>query len=215
MIMGMHSVKTTALLSICGSVLLAALVTGCVSASPLPPGAAPVKQPAQRFDDAGFSVVPPPGSGWYGMRIGGMVTFGKVFSPTHTFVASIAVFRIKNQYKTPEDFLHFVDQAKSKSTESSRFTVLASQFAVDAKLGPDCVQYHRRAEDHDSPDAHGKTLTLEVFGIACLHPDDPHRAVDIEYSERSVSGNLTSSVYAEGEAFLSSLQFVPIGKQGH
>ncbi|MGI0085866.1 MAG: hypothetical protein ACREBQ_12370, partial [Nitrososphaerales archaeon] len=138
-----------------------------------------------------------------------------VFSPTHTFVASIAVVRMQQQYKTPEDFLHFVEQAKSKTTDSSRFTMLLSNFALDTRLAPDCVKYHRRAADHGLPDASGKTLILDVFGIACLHPDDPHRAVDMEYSERSVSGNLTSSVYAEGEAFLSSLQFVPLEKKSN
>ena len=194
-------------------VTLAILVSGCASAPSIPPGAEPVRQPAQRFNDAGFSVVPPPGDGWYGMRMDGMITFGKAFSPMHTFAASIAVIRVKNQFASPQDFLHFVDNAKSKGTNSQRFTVLVSDFALDPAVGPDCVKYHREAQDHESPVAHGKTLILNVFGITCLHPDDPHRAVDIEYSERSVAGNVTSSVYAEGQAFLSSLQFVPFDKQ--
>lgn len=196
-------------------VALAILVSGCASAPSIPPGAEPVRQPAQRFNDAGFSVVPPPGDGWYGMRMDGMITFGKAFSPTHTFAASIAVIRVKNQFSSPQDFLHFVDESNSKGTDSQRFTVLVSDFALDPAVGSDCVRYHREAKDHGSPVAPGKTLILDVFGIACLHPDDPHRAVDIEYSERSLEGNVTSSVYAEGEAFLSSLQFVPIAKPSH
>lgn len=194
---------------------LVAAIVGCASTPLIPSGAVPIKQPAQRFDDAGFSVIPPPGEGWYGMQIGGMITFGKAFSRTHTFVTSIAVYRMEKQYKTLEDFLRFVEQAKSKATDSSRFAVLLSDFKLDPRLGPDCLEYHRRVEDHGSPNAPGKTLILEVFGVACLHPDDPHRAVDLEYSERSLEGNITSSVYTEGEAFLSSLQFVPLEKQDH
>lgn len=194
-------------------IALAILISGCASAPLIPPGAVPVRQPAQRFDDAGFSVVPPPGDGWYGMRIDGMITFGKVFSPTHTFAASIVVIRVKNQFASPQDFLHFVDESKSKGTDSQRFTVLVSDFALDSAIGPYCAKYHRQAKDHESPVAPGETLILDIFGIACLHPDDPHRAVDIEYSERSVAGNVTSAVYAEGQAFLSSLRFVPLEKK--
>lgn len=201
--------------SLLGIGFLAIAISGCSSAPLVPPGAEPVRQPAQRFDDAGFSVVPPPGDGWYGMRIGGMITFGKAFSPTHTFATSIAVIRVKEQFASPQDFLHFVDESKSKGTNSQRFTILVNDFALDPAVGSDCVRYHRKAEDHGSPVAPSKTLILDVFGIACLHPDDPHRAVDIEYSERSLDGNVTSSVYAEGQAFLSSLRFVPIAKTSH
>ncbi|MGH8284080.1 MAG: hypothetical protein ACRESE_09590 [Gammaproteobacteria bacterium] len=204
--------KFFGLLVMCSALLLTTTISGCASRLSIPPGAELVRQPAQRFDDAGFSIVPPPGDGWYGMRIGGMITFGKVFSPTHTFVVSIAIIRVKNQFANPQGFLGFVERGKSKDTNPQRFTVLASNFGLDPAVGPDCVHYHRKAEDHGAPEAKGKTLILDVLGIACLHPDDPHRAVDIEYSERSVSGNVTSSVYVEGQAFLSSLQFVSLKK---
>jgi len=198
-----------------GFVLLVGILAGCASTLIMPPGAAPVEQPAQRFNDAGFSVVPPPGNGWYGMRIGGMISFGKAFSATHTFASDIAVIRVTHQFAHPEDFMQFIEQSKLQDTNPNRFTLLINDYVLDPKVGPYCVKYHQRVEDHHSPVAPGQTLILDDFGVTCLHPDDPHRAVQVEYSERSLSGDITSSVFAEGEAFLSSLQFVPLEKKGN
>jgi hypothetical protein len=55
-----------------------------------------------------------------------------------------------------------------------------------------------------------KKLLMVAHGFICIPPDLSDHLIEINYSSRNLSGNIPQELTNEGEAFINSLQALPI-----
>ena len=202
------------------AILVAALVPACGGSNPLSP-----KEQSVRVELRGYSVLPPPGVGWYvGSRSPEAVVFTKdTGTNVRTFIAMAEVRPAGATYDSPSDYLA-AKQRQIEQADSNRYRVLEQAAALDSRLGDFCVRYQIRVEDRGAESegtpeqqaaAFARWLTerppiLDAHGYRCLHPNAPQYEVDVSYSQRAKAEQHDASLAREGEAFTASLQFAPL-----
>jgi hypothetical protein len=201
-------------------VLAACLCTACGGAKLLSP-----KDQSTRVEQNGYSVLPPPGIGWYlATRSDTAVVFTKdTATPGRTFVAIAEIRPAAAAYDSPSNYLA-ARQREVEEMDSNRYRVTEQAVALDERLGKFCVRYQIRVEDRGAEsegtpeqqaEAFARWLTerppiLDVRGYRCLHPNAPQYEVEASYSQRAKAELLDSALASEGEAFATSLQFLPL-----
>ena len=194
--------------------LLVLLLAGCA------PAFRPVRNPAQRLDLYGFSILPPQGSGWLRDESGsgaGRVMFGKALArgplPTLIAIASAAI--------PPEISANDADELRQALERLTweRFRVVQGRYflkqydpAVDRSLAAECVRYDQLQEERNnpSPALRGKDLEIRVWGFDCLHPANRRLMIKVYCSLRTELGSafvLDAGTQQEAEGFLRSLMF--------
>jgi hypothetical protein len=194
--------------------------SGCAGSKPLTP-----KEQGIRVEQHGYSVLPPPGIGWYvGSRSPETVVFTKdTGTDTRTFIAVATIGPAAAVYDSPSSYLA-TKQRQIEQMDSSRYRVLEQAAALDSRLGDFCVRYQIRAEDRGAesegtPEQQATAFArwlierppiLDVHGYRCLHPNAPQYELDVSYSQRGKAEEHDSSLAREGEAFVASVQFAPL-----
>jgi len=201
------------------SVLFAGIVAGCAT-----PELTPVADPAVRVEGSGFSVLPPPGTGWNveWKVIGGsraLVFFrqGSPGSLSHTVAVSAHSSTVMDPGAVgfPEyanDMEVFAAYIK-KSTEvqnppGGRTLALQHTVVPDTRHGH-CAMEYAKWEDRGSKVVSG-VLIQQDWQLACLHPDSAQVIIALTVSERGHSGETDPTLAAAREAFFDSLQFRPL-----
>ena len=162
------------------------------------------------YELEGYSVLPPPGKNWFEMeRDKQQVLFGKkIESRTHSFVATATSGLIGEKFENREQFQAYVNQMRVSDLGSDRYKVVEFSSDFDPAFPAWCVRYRSKTQDRGAPFALGRTLLLEHFGVACLHPTIADLIVDVGYSERGRPAETSAELRAEGESFMRSLKFV-------
>ncbi len=173
--------------------------------------ATPVTNREQPYQLNGYSVLPPPGSGWFEMKKDrDFVYFGKrLSSPTHSFIAIALSAPVGESFASAEMFHEHVARQLAENSGDARSRVSVAAVALDAEAGPFCVRYRTTADDSGAANARGRTLLVETVGLSCLHTARPDLAVDISYTERGLPGETGTRLRDEGESFIRSLKFTP------
>ena len=170
--------------------------------------------PAASLEFRGFSIKPPPGSGWVLVERGReSVFFGKkTGSQAHVFVALAFSERIPDPVSidSVEDYFDFVKQTKRAGFVPGRHWFLEEEYGTERTPGPTCIRYRLKFLDTGSPQAPGVPLPLEVTGFSCAHPDSLQTAIDVQYSERGGPGAGNEELRKEGEVFIHSVVFTPL-----
>lgn len=185
------------------------ILSGCLATAPR---LTPVSDPTRRLEFPGFSVQPPPGEGWLILPPKeGQVVFAKeAGSKNHTFATYVVVSRLPEQvrFETPDDFLAYVKSVEAPKN-TWRFWILEYyEEVLDTTFAPYCVRYDYKLADR------GAFLTeipiLDIHGYSCLHPDSKKWLIRVNYSDRSMQGEITKTLREEGEAFIKNFRFTPI-----
>ena len=193
--------------------LLSLLLAGCA------PALRPIRNPDQRIDLYGFSILPPQGSGWLMHESGSGsrgVMFGKAFAqgPVPTLLAMASAADVPPEITAADaDGLR---QAMERLIWE-RFRVVQERYflkqynpTVDRSPGAECIRYDLLQEETNNPALKGKDLEIRVRGLDCLHPANRRLMIKIYYSLRTERGStfvLDAATQQEAEAFLRSLSF--------
>lgn len=210
-----------ALLLFCG-----ALTISCVTA-PKRPILIPVTSPIQRIEFQGFSLLPPNGENWFlafslpeefgGQRVPYIAVFLKKLPDEEDgriIAATVTSEKIKQTFRTPEEYLNFIKNALGKSIEKIGYKLIKSRVSLDATPGPYCVRYDISYKVLGVPQFHTSAVILETRGLRCLHPDFPRVLIDISYKQQYRQEESPFALESEGDGFLKGLIFTsrrPLG----
>jgi hypothetical protein len=172
--------------------------------------AIPVTDPAKVYELEGYRVLPPPGNNWFEMRRDRQqALFGKkITSQTHSFVATATSGLIDEKFATREQFQEYVNKMRTADIDPKRYRVIEFETRLDDSYAAWCVRYRFKRADRDAVLSRNRTLLLEDFGVACLHPENRELVVDVGYSERGRAAELSADLRAEGERFMRGLEFI-------
>jgi hypothetical protein len=172
--------------------------------------AVPVTDAAKVYELDGYRVQPPPGRNWFELRRDRQqALFGKkITSPTHSFVATATSGLVGEKFSTREQFLEYVNKLRTADVDAKRFRIIEVETQFDDSFAAWCVRYRLKRADRDAVLSRNRTLILEDFGVACLHPDNRELVVDVGYSERGRAAELDAELRAEGERFMRGLVFI-------
>jgi hypothetical protein len=172
--------------------------------------AVPITDSGKAYVLDGYRVLPPPGKSWFEMQSDRQqVLFGKkIESPTHSFVATATSGIVDEKFATREQFQEYVNKMRTAEVDAGRFRVIEFDSAVDNNYAAWCIRYRFKRADRDAVLSRNRTLLVEDFGVACLHPEKKDLVVDIGYSERGRPAELNAELRKEGESFMRSLEFV-------
>ncbi len=154
-------------------------------------------------DLPGFTISPPAGVHWREVQRNAtsLVWMRRTADRDTSFGVAVLSSRLSTRFDD-DGFLDWVKRSKTANPDPRRFGFIEAHHAADAGNGARCVRYRTVIED--------RTLgtLLQVAGLACLHPDEPQRYFDVQYSARYPAGvTLADDLIAEGDAFVESLRF--------
>jgi hypothetical protein len=172
--------------------------------------AVPVTDATAVYMLEGYRVLPPPGKNWFEMqRDKQQALFGKkIDSPTHSFVATATSGLVNEKFDTREQFQEYVNKMRTAEMEPARYRVIEFESRVETAFDAWCVRYRFKRVDRDAVLSRNRSLLLEDFGVACLHPAKRDLVVDVGYSERGRPAELNIELRKEGEGFIRSLEFI-------
>lgn len=174
--------------------------------------ATPITEATPVYEFDGYSVSAPQGKGWFEMqRDKQQALFGKkVDSPTHSFAATATAGVLAEKFESPEKFREYVNKMRTVELDPARFKIVEFDSKFDESRLAWCVRYHLKHTDNNAVLARNRSLIVEDFGIACLHPERNNLIVDVGYSERGrpaeIGNELSAQLRQEGESFVRSMK---------
>jgi len=173
--------------------------------------ATPLNDATPPYELNGYSVEPPRGAGWFEMqRDRQHALFGKKLpAPTHAVVATATAAQLGEPFANQRELLDYVNRMRGAQGDAARYRMGEFTAEPDASFGAWCVRYYAKSEDRGAPNARGRALLLEHFGITCVHPVRQDLVIDVGYSERGRPGGIDATLRNEGENFMRSLKFRP------
>lgn len=157
----------------------------------------------------GFSVTPPPPGHWVQVQrnVRSLVWMRRTTIQGLSLGAAVLTQPMNRGFASAREFVDWVKASKTANPDPARFRLISSR--VDAGGGEgraSCATYDTVIEDLSG--GPGGTLRLQVVGLACLHPVQPTRYFDIQYSARMPSGDsLPEDLREEGRRFVESFRF--------
>ncbi len=152
----------------------------------------------------GFAVATPAGEAWRQVQHNAVsiVWMRRTPDSASSFGAAVLTSRLNTRFEDDDSFLDWVRRSKSANPDPEQFAVRESSYALDPAIAERCVRYRTLIEVLPA------STLLEVAGLACLHPDEPGRYFDVQYSARyPLGGKLADDLANEGAAFVDSFRF--------
>lgn len=177
----------------------------------------PVFTSQPRISTLGFSIKPPPGSGWYEKINDGSLYYLKRLQEKNYFMYTRATeVHFNYGFSGGEAFLNYVRSQKSINNDPTLFKNTRNSYQQSDKYGS-CVRYQQSYDDHSKKEKQRNTTTplptkVTTHGLICIHPDDPLVGIDLYYLERTIPGQEIVTYTHEGERFLDSLSFIAPAK---
>ena len=154
-------------------------------------------------DLPGFTITPPDGGHWHEVQRNAtsMVWMRRTADRDTSFGAAVLSSRLSTRFDD-DGFVDWVERSKSANPDPRRFEIMEASYTADAKNAARCVRYRTVIQDRSLG------ALLQVAGLACLHPDEPQRYFDVQYSARYPKGvTLAGDLIAEGDAFVEGFRF--------
>ncbi len=181
------------------------LIGRCYAAEPT---LVPLKNSSERISNLGLSILPPQGEDWYIItnNPNGGLNFSKMLeSPSHTFMCSLTVVPIDENFENADKFLETVKQMQENFVDVGRFKGIKSNYNLNERFGSLSVEYQISVIDVRQKKKHGIPSSLKMHGYSFIHPKQPNYIVDIVYSERGNAENFTPSLQKAGKEFIDGL----------
>ena len=128
-----------------------------------------------------------------------------------SFASTATSGGLPEKFENREQFQEYVNKMRTVEIDPRRFKIVEFDSRIDDSHKAWCVRYHLKHTDNDAVLARNRSLIVEDFGIACLHPDRNNLIVDVGYSERGraaeLGKELSIQLRQEGESFVRSLKF--------
>lgn len=163
-------------------------------------------------DFPGMSIEPPAGDHWVQVQRTArtLVWMRRTDRADMTMGVALLTQRVDGEFAGYEDFSRWVRKTKESNPDPRRFRLASSLIEPAGEELSSCVRYRTEIEDKTGGAGEESIVRLHVAGVACLHPDDPSRFVDAQYSARMPRGiELPAELEEEGQAFVDSLTFRP------
>ena len=129
-------------------------------------------------------------------------------SPTQVIEATVSIL---HRPKLPSQRLfEELEKAKRAETAAARFSSVVFTVSMLEYRETECERYDATMEDRGVPHDEGRLYLFEVHGAACLHPGLQSEVIDVQYSRRRLISDRPVAIAPEGEAFLKSLEFIPM-----
>ena len=175
----------------------------------------PVNNLAQRESSLGFSITPPAGKHWYEkLNNNSLYYLKKTNQKDYAIYTKATEIHLRPEDLKADRFLAFVLKSKKLNNASGDFQNISLRIIQTKALSPLCIRYIQIYEDHSAKYL-GKDeyVNIKNSGLVCMHPDTPRNGVDMYYVESSLksSENPINDLNEEGESFLKSLKFHPLG----
>lgn len=199
-----------------GGLAVILMSSGCAT-----PDFTPIKDPKVRVEADGFSVLPPPGSGWYrtpDLHLQGTdgVGFAKRASTeTHTIAISVARHKgfdpaavgFPNYASNPAQFAAYVEAStRQMNPAGGRMRTLELSTTPNTQLGYG-AKTHAKFEDQGSSP---KGLIQEDWSYTYLHPDSSRVLIQVTISERGRPGEKDPAAATIWEIFRKGFEFRPL-----
>lgn len=196
------------------------LLASCATSGQYQSELIPLPDRPERVVYPGFSIVPPQGKDWFlahsqdprvAMFRGSYLKKGSTAG--HTISATVWARWVPSSLQSQFSAEQLLEGLKKKTERENteRFKYLSENFSRSNLHGTDCVRGDLVAEDRGVPNAEGKPYQFTIHMLTCLHPLSPAYVIQLEYSQRTPPGVKAINIEPEGEAFLESLLFDPIG----
>ena len=192
-------------------VLLAAVAAGCAPQPPETLGQSALEA-SRIFSPTGFSFLPPQGSSWTEKFEEQQIIYLKDTDPkVVSFYTGALQGPLRAAPPDEETLIALVRKKKNEPGPAGRYFDETSTFHMNEQQ-ESCVRYALSAKDRGASNLgdHDFLIMLSV-GKFCVHPENRSQAVDIYYSLRYSPGFDPQKFVAEGEKFIGSLQFPPLG----
>lgn len=160
-------------------------------------------------DFPGFSVTPPAADQWVQVQRNArsLVWMRRMDNPDLSLGVAVLTQSMNRRFANYQAFVDWVNASKTANPDPGRFRLVSSNVSASGRKElRSCAAYDTVIEDLSG--GPGRTLRLQVVGLACLHPVQPTRYFDIQYSARMPSGeSLSENLAEEGRRFVESFRF--------
>lgn len=192
----------------------------CLALSPLATLAqtqAPAEDKPGRIVLVPMSVERPAGAGWAIVRrTDTELVFLRPADKNRNSMVAIANGKVPDKRaRTTAELAANVRDDLKKNLGDKRFEVLTEDIQPDPAANRKCVRYRQRARDLGAIGPDGKPHVIDLYGQACLHPEDEGIVVTASLSERGPADSGTASFAQEAEGFFSGVRVhLPIVGKG-
>lgn len=197
------------------------------------PALTPVRDPTQRLDLPGLSILPPKGQNWFiaplppksdnpAVPLVGFVKRLGEKPPTRAadarlVSARVTVYDLRDPrmqapaaFETSTAFLDWLKQGAEKGTGgmvTGRQRLIEHDATLDNSFGPTCARYGRVTELSGWGQFRESLFILTTRGWFCLHPHWPQYMIDAGYTQVHLKGEEPMLLDVEIEPFLRSPLF--------
>jgi hypothetical protein len=197
------------------------------------PALTPVRDPTQRLDLPGLSILPPKGQNWFiaplppksdnpAVPLVGFVKRLGEKPPTRAadarlVSARVTVYDLRDSrmqapaaFETSTAFLDWLKQGAEKSTGgmvTGRQRLIEHEATLDDSFGTTCARYRRVTELSGWGQFQESVFMLTTRGWFCLHPHWPQYMIDAGYTQVHLKGEEPVLLEVEIEPFLRSPLF--------
>lgn len=156
----------------------------------------------------GFSIVPPPGDGWYIARQWDAVVLFKKDAGAQNYETSAwaGPLPVLIDFSSPEEFLAYIRDTHKKEWTEGHIRLLEHAEDLDETRGPYCASYSLQGEEG----RFFRKRTVAARGVYCMHPDAPSVLIHVGYAQRARLGTSIPLFAPEASAFVDGLSFRPV-----
>ena len=185
-----------------------------VAAALLPPLAARAQTHAPAEDRPGrivlvpMSVERPAGTGWAMVRrTGSEVVFLHPSGQSRNGRVAASSGKVPDKRaRTAAELAENVRDELKQNLDARRFEELAEDVRPDPATDRKCVRYSQRVRDLGAKGPDGKPQTVDLHGLACLHPADEGIVIASTLSERGAAADGGRALAQEAERFFTGVR---------
>ena len=190
--------------------LVILMITGCAST----PLFEQVKDPAEVIVLPGFSLKPPPGTGWYrGRQDSEKVIFArKGENKTQSLIAMAILHDLPDlSPDTDEEFLKMVSRIRQRDPKSKRFETILKKESISHEKSTVVIRFHTRYRDYEAKNKPktAKYMVTEDFGILWRHPENKNIGLTIGLSQRHLEGDPVRDFEKIANEFIANANIEP------
>ena len=172
----------------------------------------PISEPGKRWQFNGFSIIPPTSNGWEWVGSEGQpietffnATYLKKMSPA-SVIAEVSASKLGEKRFTTADELSVYIESLELMQEGPRQKNVKSSVWPDREREDICVRWYIEAKDDNVPGYVGRLFSLDLRGIACIHPHNEDVIVMANISRRTPEGQQPISSDKEGVQYIDSMR---------
>jgi TPR repeat protein len=155
-----------------------------------------------------MSVERPAGEGWAMVRrTDSELVFVRPADGRRNGRVAIANGKVpEKRARSAQDLAANVREDLKKNVSDKRFEVLAEEVRPEPEGERKCVRYHQRARDLGARRPDGTALTIDLHGLACLHPEDEGIVLAASLSERGPQTGDDAGLAEEAARFFAGIR---------